>query len=148
MNMKMRFLSAAGFALVCTLSSGNGQEKADAIKLNKQGLDFARELIAQQHAVADKRTAWGEHRPSAEKENQFIREHGFAEYAKWHLGIDERHSENTKARYKFPYGDLKYVHRCAVLAAKSRAAQYQYDEIAKAAAQLDEMISAKARRKH
>jgi hypothetical protein len=136
-------LFAAGLALFCTLSIGKGQAKDNSIKLNHEALEFAQNLIANQHVVVDKRTAWGEHRPSAEKENEFIRQYGLAEYAKWHLAIDESHRENTKARYKFPYGDFKNVHRCAVLGAKSRAAQHGYGEIGKAAAQLEEMIHTK-----
>jgi len=69
--------------------------------------------------------------------------HGFEEYAKWHLGIDERHAENSKARYKFPCGDFKNVHRCAVLAVQSRAGQYRHYDIEKAAIELREMIAAK-----
>src|SRR5438874_11362049 len=57
----------------------------------------------------------------AEDENEFIRAHGFAQYSKWHLGIDENHAEATKARYKFPFGDFNNVHRCGLLAVKSRA---------------------------
>jgi hypothetical protein len=134
---------AAGLGLFCALSSGNGRERTQTIKLNQKAFEFAQELIKGGHAVADNRNAWGDHQPSAEKENEFIRQHGFAEYAKWHLGIDETHAENAKARYKFPFGDFKNVHRCAVLAARSRAAQYQYDNIAKAAAHLDELIRTK-----
>ncbi len=58
---------------------------------------------------------------SAEAENEFIRLHGFDEYAKWHLGIDDEEHERTKGRYRFPDGDFKKVHRLAVLAAESRA---------------------------
>jgi hypothetical protein len=142
MSTRIPWPFAAGLALFCALSIANGQGKSSAITLNRRALEFGQELINQQHVVIDKRTAWGEHRPSAEKENEFIRQHGFAEYARWHLAIDERYRENTKARYKFPYGDFKDVHRCALLAAKSRAAQYQYDEIANAAALLEQKIRA------
>jgi hypothetical protein len=74
-------------------------------------------------------------------ENEFIRLHGFGEYAKWHLGIDDRYAENTKRRYKFPYGDFKNVHRCGVLAAQSRAGQHKYYKVENAAAQLKAMIA-------
>ena len=81
--------------------------------------------------------------PMAEDENEFIRAHGFAEYSKWHLGIDETHAEATKARYKFPFGDFKNVHRCGLLAVKSRAHQFGYADIEKAATQLIEIINSK-----
>jgi hypothetical protein len=59
------------------------------------------------------------------------------------LGIDEEHPEDTKGRYKFPFGDFKRVHRCAVLSAESRAGQYNHNDIELAAAHLDEMIDGK-----
>jgi hypothetical protein len=116
-------------------------EKIHAIRLNQDAFDYARELIKQGHVVADGRGAWSQHQPSAEEENGFIRLHGFGEYAKWHLGIDDAHGEKTKARYKFPYGDLKNVHRCALLAIESRAAQYKHYGIENAALELREVIS-------
>ena len=72
-------------------------------------------------------------------ENEFIRAHGFAEYAKWHLGVDERYAVNTKRRYKFPYGDFTNVHRCGLLAVKARAAEHKYHDIEDAAARLIRM---------
>ena len=50
------------------------------------------------------------------------------------------HPEDTKGRYKFPFGDFKRVHRCAVLSAESRAGQYKHHDIELAAAHLHEMI--------
>jgi len=58
------------------------------------------------------------------------------------LGIDDEHDEPTKQRYKFPYGDFKKVHRCAVLSAESRAGQYKHFDIERAAAHLHGMIDA------
>jgi hypothetical protein len=40
--------------------------------------------------------------------------------------MDDEKSEDTKARYKFPYGDFEKVHRCGVLSAESRAGQYKH----------------------
>lgn len=113
-----------------------------AIKLHSSGFKHAKELVNQGRVVTDERDDWSEHQPSAEEENEFIREHGFAEYGKWHLGIDDEHDEETKRRYKFPFGDFKNVHRCAVLSAESRAGQYQHYDIEKAAHRLQKMIDA------
>ena len=111
-----------------------------SIELNETAFTFAKELIKEGHAVADAKGAWTKHRPSADEENEFIRLHGFAQYAKWHLGIDRRFRENTKQRYKFPYGDFKNVHRCGLLAVKARARQYGYVDIENAAAELERAI--------
>ena len=113
------------------------------VKLNENAFAFAKELITQGRAVVDKKNSWRDHHPMAEEENEFIRVHGFAEYRKWYLGIDETHAEDTKARYKFPFGDFKNIHRCALLAVKSRAHQYGYSDVENAATQLLEMIDLK-----
>jgi hypothetical protein len=99
-------------------------------------------LVQEGKYVWDEKDKWSEHQPSAEAENKFIEEHGYAEYGKWHLGIDDAESEETKGRYKFPYGDFKKVHRCGVLAAENRAGQYKYQDIETAAAHLHGMIDA------
>jgi hypothetical protein len=114
------------------------------IKLNERGFEQAKNLIQSGRFVADERDAWSEHRPSARQENEFIEQHGWNEYAKWHLGIDDEKNEKSKGRYKFPYGDFKDVHRCGVLSAESRAGQYKHDDIELAAAHLHGMIEAKA----
>ena len=109
-------------------------------KLNKRAFDHAKELVNQGHVVIDERDAWSEHQPSAQKEEDYINLHGFNEYGKWYLGIDDAEHENTKGRYKFPYGDFQNVHRCGVLSAESRAGQYKYQDIENAAAHLHGMI--------
>jgi hypothetical protein len=106
------------------------------VQLNEAGYSRARKLVAEHRAIADERDDWSEHQPSADAENSFIEEHGYAEYARWHLGIDDAHGEETKGRYKFPFGDFDKVHRCGVLAAESRAGQYGYTDVELAAAHL------------
>jgi hypothetical protein len=59
---------------------------------------------------------------------------------RWHLAEDDEIAAHNKSRYKFPYGDLKNVHRCAMLSAESRAGQYKYVEIELAAAHLHGML--------
>lgn len=136
--------SDAGLILLCTISLAVGDERGQSqIRLNAAGLAFAKDLINHGRVVADGRGAWRGHQPSATEENEFIRVHGFGEYVKWHLGIDYRYGENTKRRYRFPYGDFENVHRCALLAVKSRAAEYNHHDIEDTAVQLMEIISLK-----
>jgi hypothetical protein len=110
------------------------------MKLNKTADEHARKLIKAGKAVVDERDDWSEHQPTAAQENEFIEEHGWREYAKWHLGIDEEHAEETKDRYTFPYGDFEKVHRCGLLAAESRAGQYKYMDVESAAHKLHELM--------
>jgi hypothetical protein len=58
-------------------------------KLNRTAFDHAESLIKAGNFVLDERDDWSEHQPSAAEENRFIEMHGFAEFAKWHLGIDD-----------------------------------------------------------
>ena len=109
-------------------------------RLNENAFAYARELIIQGHVVLDKKNDWGDDRAAAAQENDFIRDNGFAEYSKWHLGIAATHVQNSKARFKFPFGDFKNIHRCALLAVKSRAHQCGYSDIENAAERLLEMM--------
>ncbi|HEX9494372.1 MAG TPA: hypothetical protein VGA38_01275 [Candidatus Limnocylindria bacterium] len=113
-----------------------------ATRLNDRGFSHAKELIEDGRFVDDERDAWSEHQPSTEAENRFIDEHGWREYGKWHLGIEDEAGEETKERYRFPYGDFKNAHRCGLLAAESRAGQYKHLDIERAAAHLHGMIDA------
>jgi hypothetical protein len=113
-----------------------------AVKLNSTSFDHAKRLIEAGKHVLDDRDDWSEHQPSAADENEFLEQHGFSEYSLWFLGVDGDEEPDTKAHYKFPYGDFEKVHRCGLLAAETRAAQYKYDDIASAAHQLHEMLDA------
>jgi hypothetical protein len=126
--------------MLCAVSAGASQRQATGIKLNVEAFDWAASLIAQGHFVADKKGAWGNDHPTPSQENEFVRNRGFAEYGKWYLAVDERHSSASKARYKFPFGDFQQVHRCGLLAVKSRAREFGYHEIEAAAAKLLAMI--------
>jgi hypothetical protein len=112
------------------------------ITLNKDALANAENLIAAGKTTHDQRDDWSEHAPSTVDENGFIEKHGYAEYARWHLGEDTSASEETKGRYSFPFGDFAKVHRCAVIALESRAAQNDHGSIASAAKSLLDKIDA------
>jgi hypothetical protein len=134
------FVQSVAIAASLFASGVVAAQSRQNIELNETAFTFAAELVREGQVVADGKGAWTKHRPSADEENEFIRLHGFAQYAKWHLGIDRRFSENSKRRYKFPYGDFKNVHRCGLLAVKARARQYGYTKIGNAAAELNQAI--------
>jgi hypothetical protein len=112
------------------------------VKLHQRGFEHAKALIDDGRYVIDDRDAWSEHQPTTREANRFLAEHGFGEYAKWFLGVDDAQDEETKERYKFPYGDFVDVHRCGVLAAESRAGQRKYVDIERACAHLHGMLDA------
>ncbi len=111
-----------------------------AIKLNDAALRHARQLIKDSRIARDARDDWSEHAPDADQENSFIDKHGYQEYGIWHLGEDGDKTPETKGRYSFPFGDFRRLHRCAILAVESRAAQNDHVEIAKAAKSLLEEL--------
>jgi hypothetical protein len=111
-----------------------------AIKLNRRAFQYAKTLVDRGRAVLDERDAWREHRPTSRQRDAFIAAHGIGSYGTWFLAIDTEAAEGTKARHKLPYGDLKNVHRCAVLSAEARAAQDRYAPVAPAAAHLHGML--------
>jgi hypothetical protein len=113
-----------------------------AVRLNNRGYQHGRALIDRGLFVVDDQDAWSEHRPSAQRENAFLAEHGIDAYGRWHLGIDDEAPEGRKGRYKFPYGDFAQVHRCGILAAEVRAGQYGYVDIENAAAHLHGLLDA------
>jgi hypothetical protein len=116
-----------------------------ATHVNSRAVAFARARIRQGRVVRDDRDAWSEHQPSTKEENAFIESHGFEEYARWHLAVDDEQPDDVKRRYKFPYGDFEKVHRCGVITAESRAGQYKYLDVEAAAAKLHSLID---RKKH
>jgi hypothetical protein len=103
-------------------------------QVNKAGVAQARRLI--DDGDWDDRTEWSDDAPSTDEQNAFIDEHGLEEYGKWHLALDEDASEDTKGRYRFPYGDFRKVNRAGLIHAKQRAAQNDHAEIEKAADDL------------
>jgi hypothetical protein len=135
------FVHSVAIAVSLFVIGSVAAQSRKSIELNEIAFTFAMELIRQGQVIADGKGAWTKHRPSADEENEFIRLHGFEQYAKWHLGIDRRFPENSKRRYRFPYGDFKNMHRCGLLAAKARARQYGYAEINNAAEGLDRAIN-------
>lgn len=113
-----------------------------AVTLNERAFEYAKTLVNDGGFVYDDRNAWREHQPSEAEENHFIEEHGFDEYARWYLGVDDEADDDTKGHYKFPYGDFDEVHRCGLLAAESRAGQRKYYDIELAVAHLHGMLDA------
>src|SRR4051812_9845789 len=113
-----------------------------AVRLNRNAKEDAQRLIKEGRGVLDDRDDWSEQQPSAQDENRYLEEHGFPEYGKWFLGVDDDPPRDTKSHYKFPYGDFESVHRCGVLAAESRAGQYKHDDVRSAAAHLHGMLEA------
>jgi hypothetical protein len=103
-------------------------------RVNKDAVAQAGELI--DAGKYDDETEWSDAAPSADDGNAEIDRNGYEGYGAWHLAVDRDASEETKGRYKFPYGDFHAVNRAALIHAKQRASQNGHDEIEKAADRL------------
>ncbi|KAA9339763.1 hypothetical protein F0P96_03870 [Hymenobacter busanensis] len=110
-----------------------------AVKLNPEAVSYAQQLIRAGKVLHDE-GHWGEHNPDTKKENAYLEKHEYAEYGKWHLGVDASAGEDTKDRYKFPVGDFQKLHRDGLIAAKERAAQQGYRDIETAADELLQLV--------
>jgi len=110
-------------------------------RVNDEAVRHARTLIDE--GKYDDSTPWSEAAPSADDANKEIDHEDFAEFARWHLGINPDAGEKTKGRYRFPYGDFATVNRAALIHAKQRASQNGHDAVEKAADELLEHLDAK-----
>jgi hypothetical protein len=102
--------------------------------LNKRGYRHAMELIDARHYVV--RSNWTDSQPNADAQNRFLDSHSWDEYASWHLGLTVGPKDETKARYAFVFGDLRRLHRSAIIACYFRAAEWGHEEIYQAAHRL------------
>ena len=103
-------------------------------RVNKRGVAKARELIdAGQYRV---RSRWADVQPRAAAQNAFLKAHGWAEYASWHLVLTDGPSDETKARYAFVFGDFRRLHRMGLIACYYRAAEWEHTEVMLAAHNL------------
>jgi hypothetical protein len=109
--------------------------------VNEAGVAKARRLI--DDCKWDDQTEWSDDAPSTDEQNTYIDKHGLEAYGEWHLALDQDASEDTKGRFRFPYGDFNKVNRAGLIHAKQRAAQNDHDEIEKAADDLLERLDKK-----
>jgi hypothetical protein len=107
-------------------------------KLNEKGYSNAASLI-EDDKVDKAPKGWSF---TSEDGNKLLGEDGddWENYAKWFLLEDEEASENTKERYKFPFGKNGKVYRSALSAIRQRAGQFEYEDVFEAAGKLIEMI--------
>ena len=102
--------------------------------VNKRAVAKARDLIdARQYRVRSRRA---DVQPRAAEQNAFLKAHGWAEYASWHLALTDRAPDETKARYAFVFGDFRRLHRMGLIACYYRAAEWEHTEVMLAAHNL------------
>src|SRR5260370_18808980 len=92
------------------MRSDSKRRTSMAVTLNRRAFEHAKELINEGKFVFDERNAWSEHRPSAQEENEFIRPHGFAEYGRWYLGINDKKPEQSKGNHRIFLSGVQKSH--------------------------------------
>lgn len=105
-----------------------------AYTVNDRAVARVRQRIDAHQYVLD--SDWGDVQPSAEDQNAYLDRHGWDDYADWHLGLTVGATDETKARYAFGCGDLRRVHRSALIACVYRAAEWRHKEVELAAHDL------------
>ena len=102
--------------------------------VNPDAVTQAERLIDSRQYVLD--SDWGQVQPRASDQNAYLERHSWQEYARWHLGLTDGASDETKARYAFVYGDFRRIHRMGIIACMYRAAEWRHKEIELAAHDL------------
>jgi hypothetical protein len=102
--------------------------------VNDDAEAHARSLIRSRQYVL--RSDWGSVNPSAEDENAYLERHSWSDYARWHLGLTDGATDETKARYAFAYGDFRRIHRSGIIACLYRAAEWRHKEVERSAYDL------------
>ncbi|WP_114560279.1 hypothetical protein [Desertihabitans aurantiacus] len=109
-------------------------------RVNPAAVAACRRRIEARQYVLD--SDWGAVQPGAAAQNAYLEKHPFEEYAEWHLGLTVGAAEGTKARHAFVYGDLRRVHRTALIACVYRASEWRHKEIELAAHDLLQLLDA------
>jgi hypothetical protein len=107
---------------------------------NAAGVAHVRDLIDKHQYVLE--STWGEVQPDAAAENAYLERHSWDEYAAWHLGLTVGATDETKARYAFVAGDLRRVHRIALIACVYRAGEWRHKKVELAAHDLLQHLDA------
>lgn len=102
--------------------------------VNDAAVAKARQLIDARQYVLD--SDWGVSQPDADAQNAYLERHSWDQYAAWHLGLTDGANDETKARYAFVYGDLRRVHRSALIACVYRASEWRHKAVELAAHDL------------
>lgn len=108
--------------------------------VNPDAVRHTRDLIDKRQYVLD--SDWGRVQPDAQVQNDYLSTHSWQDYAGWHLGLTEGASGETKARCAFVVGDLRRVHRTALIACVYRASEWRHKEIELAAHDLLQHLDA------
>lgn len=113
-----------------------------SIKLNPEAIAYAKKLINAgevEHGDWD----WKNHKATEDEISKYLNTHYMKEYKIWFLGLDTDIPEENKEHYLFPIGDLKIIHKNALVSSAKAAEKAGALEISQAAADLIKIIQNK-----
>ena len=110
--------------------------------LNEDAVRHAETLIKARQYVLD--SDWGEAQPNAGGENAYLDKRSGRSTESWHLGLTDGAADETKAKYAFVFGDLRRLHRTALIACVYRAAEWRHKSIEIAAHELLQQLDARS----
>ena len=134
-------MAGTGVPMTATLAEGaSPSEDVSMAKyaVNPDAVAHGRRLIENRQYVLD--SDWGEVQPNAEAQNAYLDKHSWDEYAAWHLGLTEGATDQTKGRYAFVMGDLRRIHRTALIACVYRASEWRHKDVELAAHDLLQLL--------
>jgi len=112
-----------------------------AIKFNTMAYDNAKKLIQGKLEVAKHHSNWAEDKPTPDEVSKYLNTHDIVQnYGLWFLGLNMDIPKDAKEHYVYPTGDLKIVHRSALVESEKQAKQKGHTEIAQAARKLIDLI--------
>lgn len=123
--------------------AGNSPQVA-RYTVNDEAVEHIAALIQARRYVLD--SDWGRVQPDAEAQNRYLSRHSWQEYGRWHLGLTDGASDETKARYAFVVGDFRRVHRAALIACVYRASEWRHKAVELAAHDLLQQLDARTAR--
>lgn len=114
------------------------------VTLNKKAFEFAKQMINDGMFSDKKGSADAAHaKPTTQQEDEFLKSSSWNDFSNWHLGVHLDRPENTRNRYEFPMGDFGMIHRSDLLEIQKRAHNHNFEDIAKGAKELVELIDKK-----
>lgn len=113
-----------------------------AIRLNQEAYNQAVSIIKNGLEVEHDSNNWQEVKPTEDEVIHYLDTHSLKDYGRWFLGINSEADPNDKSKYLYPVGDLKVVHKSALLLAEKESARSNHAEIRGAVRKLLEMIDA------
>ncbi len=111
-----------------------------AIILNQAAYTHAHTIIQNGLEVEHDSNNWSAVKPTEDEVIKYLNNHALAEYGNWFLGINTDADPKDKLKYMYPFGDLKVLHKSALIAIEREAGSQHHHDIKKAAKKLLDLI--------